>query len=89
MHARTSDKRTPVRRTATEIMREIAARSPRLRCTPESVCTRRQCGVAWRGEEGDCWNCGMPATSTYRRRGSALQKLLTQVDITTRKAASA
>jgi hypothetical protein len=89
MHARTSGKRTPARRTAAEIMREIAARTPRLHRTPESVCTRRQCDVAWRGEENDCWNCGLPATDTYRRRGSALQRLLAQVDITDRKAAAA
>lgn len=90
MHVRTSAKRPPARRTAGEIMREIAARSPRLHRTPESVCTRRKCDVAWRGEEGDCWSCGLPATGTYRRRGSALQNLLAQVDIhKTRKAAAA
>lgn len=89
MHARTSGKRTPARRTAAEIMREIAARTPRLHRTPESVCTRQKCDVAWRGEENDCWNCGLPATGTYRRRGSALQRLLAQVDITDRKAVAA
>lgn len=87
MHALTSGKRPPARRTAAEIMRGIAARTPRLRRTPESLC--RQCDVAWRGEENDCWNCGMPATATYRRRGSALQRLLVQVDITDRKAVAA
>ncbi|MFI6658091.1 hypothetical protein ACIBL8_21510 [Streptomyces sp. NPDC050523] len=89
MHARISSKRTLARRTAAEIMREIAARTPRLHRTPESVCTRRQCDVAWRGEENDCWNCGLPATETYRRRGSALQRLLAQVDIAHRKAVAA
>lgn len=79
MHVRPRTKRTPGRKTAVEIMRQIAARSPRLRRTPESVCTRQQCGVTWSGEEGDCWNCGMPATATSRRRGSALQHLLDQV----------
>ncbi|MBL1086809.1 hypothetical protein JK359_33430 [Streptomyces actinomycinicus] len=90
MHARTSVTRTPARRTAAEIMRQIAARSPRLGRTPESVCTRQQCHVAWRGEENDCWHCGLPATATYRRRGSALQRLLAQVDAgTARKAVAA
>jgi hypothetical protein len=89
MHARTSGKRTPARRSAAEIMRDIAARSTRLHRTPEFACTRHQCDVAWRGEESDCWNCGLPATATFRRRGSALQKLLAQVDATDRKAVAA
>ncbi|WP_316779641.1 hypothetical protein [Streptomyces sasae] len=89
MHVRTSRKSTPGRRTAAEIMRGIAARSPHLRRTPESVCTRRGCDVAWRGEENDCWHCGMPATATYKRRGSALQQLLTRVDAGTARTAVA
>ncbi|MET9427940.1 MULTISPECIES: hypothetical protein [unclassified Streptomyces] len=65
---------------AATIMRAIARRSPRLNTTPESVCEREQCFVAWTGEEADCWNCGMPATLRSTRRGSALQRLLAAVD---------
>ncbi|MEU5108192.1 hypothetical protein AB0H07_39045 [Streptomyces sp. NPDC021354] len=56
------------------IMRAIAA-SPR-----EFVCDRPTCEVAWRGEETDCWNCGLPATYQDPRRGSALERLLATVD---------
>ncbi|MFC7261525.1 hypothetical protein [Streptomyces lutosisoli] len=56
------------------------------------VCDRPECGVAWKGEEADCWNCGNPATSRHFRRTSALQRLLDQVCTTEpreRKAAAA
>ncbi|MER7108822.1 hypothetical protein [Streptomyces sp. NPDC000229] len=66
--------------TAAAIMRAIAHRSPRLNTTPDSVCEREQCFVAWTGEEADCWNCSMPATHRSTRRGSALQRLLAAVD---------
>ncbi|MGW4784934.1 hypothetical protein [Streptomyces sp. NPDC004230] len=86
MHARTRDKRT-ARRSAGDVMRGIAACTPSLNRTPESICTRQACDVAWRGEENDCWSCGLPATGTYRLRGSALQRLLAQVGPGTRRKA--
>ncbi|MFE2693640.1 hypothetical protein [Streptomyces mirabilis] len=56
------------------------------------VCDRTGCGVAWKGEEADCWTCGNPGTSRHFRRTSALQRLLDQVGTTEhqeRKAAAA
>ncbi|MEV6654898.1 hypothetical protein [Streptomyces sp. NPDC051219] len=79
MHVPTVRPKT-TKRNAAAIMRAIARRSPRLNTTPESVCEREQCFVAWTGEEADCWNCGMPATLRSTRRGSALQRLLAAVD---------
>ncbi|MDQ0946001.1 hypothetical protein [Streptomyces sp. V1I1] len=79
MHALTARPK-PQQRTAAAIMRAIARRSPHLHTTPEPVCEREECFVAWAGEEADCWNCGMPATLRSNRRGSALQRLLAVVD---------
>lgn len=84
MHATARTRRRPntsASRTVAAIMRNIAHRSPRLRPQPQDfVCSRTQCDVAWRGEEADCWNCGLPATYRRAYAGSALQRLLAAVD---------
>ncbi|GAA2350532.1 hypothetical protein [Streptomyces violaceusniger] len=57
------------------IMRSIGRRP---RPTPIGfVC--QPCSVSWVGEEGDCWNCGRPASSKHTR-DSVLQILLAAVE---------
>ncbi|MFI9588260.1 hypothetical protein ACIHCQ_42245 [Streptomyces sp. NPDC052236] len=37
------------------------------------------CSVSWVGEEADCWNCGLPASSEYARHSAAVRTLLASV----------
>lgn len=57
------------------LRRLLTAHRPRLRWNFR--CT--SCHTTWHGEESDCRQCGMPATSRPYRHRSALQRLLDDV----------
>ncbi|MCX5078784.1 hypothetical protein OHA84_37840 (plasmid) [Streptomyces sp. NBC_00513] len=58
---------------AARILESLVKTNPQL-VDREFVCTC--CDVAWEGDEADCWNCGLPATFSSHRPGSALARLL-------------
>jgi hypothetical protein len=45
-----------------------AAPAPRLRLTAARTFICEPCLVSWSGDEADCWNCGLPATTSRTRR---------------------
>ncbi|MFI0742399.1 hypothetical protein ACH4PU_30635 [Streptomyces sp. NPDC021100] len=60
---------------APALRRLLASHRPFLRS--RFLCT--SCHITWRGEESDCRQCGMPATSRSYRHRSLLQSLLDDV----------
>ncbi|AJF70453.1 hypothetical protein [Streptomyces vietnamensis] len=76
MHATRRKQHTPpttrAHGTAARFLKSLAKANPLL-ADREFVCNR--CDAAWAGAEADCWHCGLPATFSSHRYGSALQRL--------------
>lgn len=45
-----------------------ASPAPRLRPIAARTLICEPCCVTWAGDEADCWNCGLPATTSRTRR---------------------